>query len=343
MFDFNKYTEYLNPAAVVVCSLILGYIIEKIIFALIRRKTGKTSRNAGIAISSMRGMVMLLFVIVGLYIDIEIVSMSPRLYDFLGKVLLVLVIFSVTFVIARTAIGFVKVFSAKHEGVLPSTSIFVNITSVLIYIIGLMVILQTLGISITPVLTALGVGGLAVALALQDTLSNLFSGLTLVASGKIKVGDYIEVEGKYAGYVSDITWRYTAMRVLPNNIVVIPNKKLAESIVTNYYLPEEQMSVSVNLSVSYVSDLRKVEQVTTEVASDVMKNVQGGIPEYEPFIRFNEFGPSGIIFSVNMRGKEYTDQYLIKHEFIKRLTERYREEGIEIPYPVRKVYLKKEE
>ena len=342
MDDLNKYMSYIIPAAVIAGGIILGYICEKIIFAIIRKKTGRTSQNAEIAISSMRGIIVLLFLITGLYVFIEIVPITAGLHDFLGKVLLVLVMFTVTFAIARTAKGFIKVYSSRHEGVLPSTSIFANITSILIYIIGLMVILQTLGISITPVLTALGVGGLAVALALQDTLSNLFSGINIVASGKVKVGDYIEIQGGYAGYVSDITWRNTTLRVLPDNLVVIPNKKLAESILTNYYLPERDMSVSIELGVGYGSDLEKVERVTIEVAKEVMKEVQGGIAEHEPFIRFKELGQSGINLSVILRGREFTDQYLIKHEFIKRIIERYKKEGIEIPFPVRTVYLKKE-
>ncbi len=343
MEDFNKYMEYFIPAAIVVCAVILGFIVEKIIFAIIRRKTGKTSRNAEIAIGSMKGLVILLFIIIGLYIDIEIVTMSPRLHDFLGNVLLVLVIFTVTFVIARVVIGFIRVYSAKTEGVLPSTSIFVNITYIVIYLIGLMVILQTLGISITPILTALGVGGLAVALALQDTLANLFAGLSLIASGKINVGDYIEVEGGYAGFVTDITWRYTSIKVLPNNLVVIPNKKLAESIITNYSLPEDDLSVIVQMGVGYGSNLEKVESVTKEVVANVMNEVQGGVPEFEPLVRFHTFGDSSIQFSVIMRAREFPDQFLLKSELIKRLHLRYRKEGIEIPFPIRTVYLKKEE
>jgi small-conductance mechanosensitive channel len=343
MGDLNQYTIYIVPAAVIIGGLFLGFVTEKIVFAVIRRKLGKTSPHSVMAVGSMRWIIVLLFLIIAIYIDTEILTMTPRLHDILGNVLLVLVIFSVTFAIARLSVGFIKIYSARNEGVLPSTSIFVNITSILIYIIGLMVILQTLGISITPILTALGVGGLAVALALQDTLANLFSGLSLIASGKINVGNYVEVDGGYAGYVVDITWRYTSIRVLPNNIVVIPNKKLAESIVTNYYLPEEQMSVLVKVGVGYGSDLHKVERVTIEVAKDVMKTVQGGVPEHEPFIRYNEFGDSSINFSVILRGKEFADQFLVKHEFIKRLTDRYRKEGIEIPFPIRTVYLKKDE
>ena len=343
MGDFEKYASYFVPAIIVAGGIILGFIIERIVVAFVRRRMGKTTPHAKIAARSMRGIIVLLFLIIALYISIEIVGMAPWLHDFLNKVLLVLVIFSVTFAVARLTVGLIKIYSENNEGVLPSTSIFTNITSILIYIIGLMVILQTLGISITPILTALGVGGLAVALALQDTLANLFSGLSLIASRKVKVGDYIQIDSGNSGYVVDITWRNTSIRVLPNNLVIIPNKTLAESIITNYYLPDEPMSVILTVGVSYGSDLHKVEKVTIEVAKDVMKNVEGGVPEHEPFIRYKEFDSSSINFSVILRAKEYAGQYLVKHEFIKRLTDRYRKEGIEIPFPIRTVYLKKEE
>jgi small-conductance mechanosensitive channel len=103
------------------------------------------------------------------------------------------------------------------------------------------------------------------------------------------------------------------------------------------------MSVLVQVGVSYGSDLEKVERVTIEVATDVMRNVTGGIPENQPFIRYHTFSDSSINFSVILRGKEFTDQYLIKHEFIKRLQKRYAEEDINIPFPIRTVYLHDEE
>jgi small-conductance mechanosensitive channel len=340
MYNLQKYYEYILPAAFIVGGIIIGFIIEKIIFSMIRKKTGRESKYGEIAISSMRGILVLLFLIIGIWVVVEIVPMSAGLHGFLVKVLLVIVIFSVTFVISRAAAGFIKFYSHKTAGVLPATSLFVNITYLVIYSIGLMVILQTLGISITPVLTALGVGGLAVALALQDTLSNLFAGLHIIASGNIKTGDYIEVEGGYAGFVSDITWRNTTIKVLPNNLVVIPNKKLAESVIINYSLPEQELSVLVQMGVGYSSDLRKVERVTKEVISEVMKEVEGGVPEFTPVIRFHTFGDSSIQFTVVMRAKEFANQFLLKHEFIKRVHERYRKEKIEIPFPIRTVFLK---
>jgi small-conductance mechanosensitive channel len=124
-------------------------------------------------------------------------------------------------------------------------------------------------------------------------------------------------------------------------MIIVPNSKLAQSIVTNFNLPEKKMSVLVDIGVSYDSDLPKVEEVTKEVAREIMKTHPGGIPDFEPFIRYHTFGDSSINFSVILRGQEFVDQFSIKHEFIKKLQARFKEEGIEIPFPIRTVYLQK--
>ena len=91
---------------------------------------------------------------------------------------------------------------------------------------------------------------------------------------------------------------------------------------------------------SYDSDLAPVEAVTIAVGKEVMADAKGGVPEFEPFIRYNAFGDSSINFTVILRGREVVDQHLIRHEFIKRLHNRYRAEGIEIPFPQRTVHLR---
>ena len=244
--------------------------------------------------------------------------------------------------LARLLSGLVTVASSKSEGLLPSTSIFRNLAQVAAFVVGGLVILDTLGISITPILTALGVGGLAVALALQDTLSNLFAGLGIIASRQVRVGDYIKLEAGEEGYVTDIRWRNTTIRTLPNNFVIVPNNKLASAVITNYYQPERNMAVLVQVGVSYASDLQKVEKVTIEVGKEVMRTVQGGVPEFDPLIRYPTSGDSSINFSVILRGQEYVDQHLLKHDFVKRRHRRYAQEGIEIPFPIRTVYMKPE-
>ena len=141
------------------------------------------------------------------------------------------------------------------------------------------------------------------------------------------------------GYVADITWRNTIIRALPNNMIIVPNSKIASTIVTNYYQPEQETAVLIQVGVSYDSDLKKVEKVTIEVGAEIMKEVEGGVPEFEPFIRYHTFDDFSINFTVILRTKEYVGNYLIKHEFIKRLHERYDKEGIVIPFPIRTVYM----
>mgnify|MGYP001557992760 FL=1 len=138
-----------------------------------------------------------------------------------------------------------------------------------------------------------------------------------------------------------IGWRNTHIRTLPNNMVIVPNSKLAQSVLTNYYYHDKEMAVVIQVSVAYGSDLDKVERVTIEVAKQIQKAVPGALESFEPFIRYHTFGDSGIGFSVILRVKEFVDQYIIKHEFVKALHKRYAKEKIEIPFPQRVVYLKK--
>jgi small-conductance mechanosensitive channel len=245
---------------------------------------------------------------------------------------------------AKVAGAAVHAGATSHAGTSGSASIFVSITRVVVWTIGGLVLLNSLGVAITPLLTALGVGGLAVALALQDTLSNLFAGVHILASRKVQPGDFIQLDNGMQGYVEDTNWRNTIIRQLPNNILVVPNATVASSIVTNYHLPEHEISVTVPCGVSYQSDLEHVERVTIEVGQEVMQEVEGAVPEHGPTVRYNAFGGSGISFNVGLRAADISAQGLIIHEFIKRLHSRYQKEGIDNSSPTEAiVYMNSEE
>ena len=215
-----------------------------------------------------------------------------------------------------------------------------RIAAIVLLAVGVLIILDQLGIAIAPLVAALGLGGLAVALALQGTLTNFFAGLNVLTDGSIRVGDFVELDNGMNGVVDEIGWRTTRIRRLANNMVIIPNSKLAESIVTNYNYPEDQMSVYIELGVSYSSDLEQVERVTVEVAKRVLEETPGSVKEYEPSIWYTEFGDSNINFWVVLRAHAYLDSWLVKHNFIKALFRRYNEEGIEISFPARNVFMR---
>ena len=339
MIDNSLLNAYLTPLAIFVGSLILGYVSEKILIYELKQLTAKTKwKGDEVLVGSVHGIVQITAGLIGLYFAHFYLTLSDQVLAIVDKSLLAAAILVATIILGRITAGFVHIYV---KGILPSTSIFTNITKLTVYVLGVLVMLQSLGVSITPLLTAMGVGGLGVALALQDTLSNLFAGIHIIASKQVRAGDFIKLETGETGYVTDITWRNTTINELPNNTVIVPNAKLSSSIIRNYNQPEQEMNVVVQVGVNYSSDLEKVEQVTIEVAKEVQKELVEGVTEFEPFIRYHTFGDSSINFTVIMRVKEFMNKFRVRHEFIKRLQKRYAKEGIEIPFPIRTVLMKK--
>jgi small-conductance mechanosensitive channel len=184
------------------------------------------------------------------------------------------------------------------------------------------------------------VGGLAVALALQDTLSNMFAGIHLLADRPIRVGDYVKI-GEIEGFVLDVGWRSTRVLLLQNNVVIIPNKKVAESTIVNYELPESRMAVLIRVSVGYASDIDHVERVLLEEAKGAVGAVPGLLADPAPSARLVPgFGESSLDFTLVCHVATFVDQFEAQHELRKRILMRLRAEGIEMPYPVRTVELR---
>jgi small-conductance mechanosensitive channel len=220
--------------------------------------------------------------------------------------------------------------------------IFRRVFNIAILVITGMLILQQLGVSITPLIASLGIAGLAVGLALQDTLANFFSGFWLISERAVKIGDYVEIEGaSVKGIVEDVNWRTSRIRSLANNMVIVPNLKFAQSTVINYQSPTPQLAVSIQCSCSYENDLEKVEKVCVEVGNDVVNTVISGVKDSVPIVRFTNFADSAIEFTVYLQANDPLEQATIKHEFMKRLKARFKKERIEIPFPQRVIHMKK--
>jgi small-conductance mechanosensitive channel len=180
-------------------------------------------------------------------------------------------------------------------------------------------------------LTALGVGGMATALALQDTLANLFAGINTLVSRQIKMGDFVKLASGESGHIVDMNWRNTTIKTISHNMIVVPNKNIASSVIINYAQPYEACSMVIPVGVSYTSDLQYVEKVTLDVAKKIIRENDGGVEGVEPLVRYRAFGEYSIEFDVILRVKTILDQSLIRHLFIKALYERYQQEKIVIP------------
>ncbi|WP_354643471.1 mechanosensitive ion channel family protein [Kitasatospora camelliae] len=295
-----------------------------------------------VIVDALRTIVPWAAVIAGAAVAASAMPLTARIGGLVDQSLTAVLIGIATLSAARVVAGLVQSVAASRTGVAASATIFVNITRIVVLSMGVLVALETLGVSIAPLVTALGVGGLAVALALQDTLANLFAGVHILASKTVQPGDYIRLTSGEEGYVVDINWRNSVVRNLSNNLVIIPNGRLARTNMTNYSQPEQKLSILVQVGVGYDSDLEHVEKVTLDVVDSVMADVSGGVPDHEGLVRFHTFADSRINFTVILGVGEFSDQYRIKHEFIKRLHQRYRTEGISIPAPTRTISLQQE-
>lgn len=339
-----EFQRFILPAVVAFIAGALLFSIRGIAFRLLHRWAESTDTKIDdIIIRSLKVPSVYWCIALALYGGIAISDLPEKYVFYLSKTIHVIIILSITLATAGLCGRIFKNYIQRSNLPLPTTGLAYGIIKGVILIIGFLIILSVLGISITPLITALGVGGLAVALALQDTLANLFAGIHILVEKSIKVGDFIKLESGQEGYVEDITWRTTRIRMLPNNMVVIPNSKLSQSIVTNYYLPEKRMSVLIPIGVSYKEDPDRVEQILVDEAKGAVGSVPGLLGDPEPFVRFIPgFGDSSLDFTLICQVKEFTDQYLAQHELRKRIFRRFRTEGIEIPFPHRTVYLREE-
>ncbi|MCB5724625.1 MAG: mechanosensitive ion channel family protein [Mitsuokella jalaludinii] len=326
------------PICILAASLTVGIMLNKLINRRIENHLNIDENSwFYIFINALRGVPVSLCLVVGLYWIVNTINIIEPLTRLFSYILFTVIILSITRVAARTINGFISLHIESSQQKLPKTTLLNTILNVVIYAMGVLVVLQYYGISIAPILTAMGVGGMAVALALQETLANIFSGLHLILSKQLRLDDYIKLSTGEEGRVTDITWRFTT--IVPaggGNMIVIPNQKIASSNITNYSMPRKDIVISIPVGVAYDSDLDKVERVTLDVAKEVMAQIDKDV-KMEPAVRFHTFGESSIDFNVVLHSSYFEHQFLLKHEFIKALTRRYREEGIEIPYPTRTV------
>ncbi len=322
----------------------LGYVVGALAIARVPTWLPLGRRAFGVAATALiRRRIPWWCVLVGVWISAGYWPLTAETRVVLERTLFVTGALSVTTTLAAIASLSVEAYGSVVAPALPVTSLTRNIAWGLVAVLGLLVVLNGLGLSITPMLTALGVGGLAVALALQEPLANFFAGLFLTLAGQVRVGDYVKLDGGQEGYVTDFSWRSTRLRMLANNLVIVPNAKLAQAIVVNHHLPSQDLAVLVEVGVDYASDLTEVERIVGKVGREVMMEVPGGVREFEPFIRYHTFADSSVNFTVILRAKEFVDQYLVKHEFIKRLHTRFNEHGIVIPFPIRTVVARSDE
>jgi small-conductance mechanosensitive channel len=333
--------ELIWPIVIFLLAMAAGWLVRWLILKALRGWVARTQSRGGVVlIDVLAGPMLIWLVILAAHIAIQSSSLPARIADRGAETLYFLWMVSVTLMATHLAGNLVRNYGDQVPGALPVTTLSQNLAQIGVLILGTVVVLDHYNYSIKTILTALGIGGLAVALALQDTLSNLFAGFYVAVARQIRLGDYVKLNTGEEGYVTDIGWRSTTIRSLNSNMIIVPNAKLAQAIVTNYYLPEKRMSASFQVGVSYRSDPDQVERVLLEIVRAGIADIPGMLADPAPAVAFDPgFGESSLTFTVSFTVAEFVSQFSVRNELKKRVFRRFRQDRIEIPFPTRIVHL----
>jgi len=333
--------ELIWPIVIFLLTVAMGWVVRWLILKALRGWVRRSqSRSGAVLIDVLAGPMVIWAVILAAHIAIQSSDLPPAFASRGAEILYFLWMVSVTLMGMRLAGNLVRNFGDQVPGALPVTTLSQNLAQIGVLILGTVLVLDHYNYSIKTILTALGIGGLAVALALQDTLSNLFAGFYVAVARQIRLGDYVKLNTGEEGYVSDIGWRSTTIRSLNSNLIIVPNAKLAQAIVTNYNLPEKRMSASLQVGVSYRSDPDQVERLLLEIVQAGIADIPGLLADPAPAVAFDPgFGESSIGFTVSFTVVEFAAQFGVRNELKRRIFRRFRQDRIEIPFPTRTVHL----
>ncbi|MYC28980.1 MAG: mechanosensitive ion channel family protein [Chloroflexi bacterium] len=323
----------------------LAFVFNKAIYPIVLRFTNFTPTNLDVRlVRAFRRPLTMAILVAGLYFALILpLDLTLTLRHIIDRVAAILGVGVA--VLALTAASS-NVFHWYSEEISPHTASTLDdrlmpmirrIVMALIYALGGLLALDLLNVNISPLIAGLGLGGLAVALALQPTLSNLFAGTYVMTEGVVTQGDYIELENGVAGYVIDVGWRSTRLRTWTNNLVVVPNSRFAETIITNYQGPIPAVNIYLTCGVSYDSDLGVVEQVCKEEMDKLLEADPRAVREYGAYFAYESFDDSNITFYLFLQARDRIASFEVQSELIRMVHERFREEGIVINYPMRTI------
>jgi len=328
------------PLAVFAAAVIGVLIVRRVLFRVVTRWATATDSHLDVlVIESLRGPIFVWSLILGVHLALGISPIPARYHQAIHTFVGVLWVLALTIGASRLAGNIVRFYGGRVTGGNNVTSLTQKVAQLIVVAIGVVWLLKVVfDISLTPILTTLGVGGLAVALALQDTLSNLFAGFYVSISGLVRIGDYIKLTSGEEGYVTDIAWRCTTMRGPNNNLVVIPNSKLGQAIYVNFDLPEHRMTSSVSFGVGYDSDIDRVQAILLDETMKATATIDGLLADPRPNVLF-EPGDWSLNFQINFSISRFSELGRIKSQLRALIFKRLIREGITMPFPTRTILL----
>ena len=315
-------SDLLVPLSIIAGALILGILIERILIRLIYRAFEKRDWKIGRRlIRSFNGIVTIWFGLAAFRSVLPDLPIKAGVVPTVEHIVSAIFILSVAILCARIFVAFIRTYSNPHERAVSSITLIENIVRGAVYVLGILAIFRAFGVAVTPLLTALGVGGLAVALALQDTLSNFFAGIYIILSKNIDPGDYVKLDSGQEGIIRDIAWRVTTLQTPSSTLIIVPNSKFSTSIITNFDRPDRFMNLSIELPLSAETDYTKFEESVRAIVQEVQQSMPD-IIDGEPSLQYTAITPASATLLLMIRVTDFSKAAGVKNEVLKRIFQR---------------------
>ncbi len=281
-------------------------------------------------------------ILFAVYTSIPLIPMPPDIFKMVKATVEAVSIMVAGYLLSALVEDMMRIYFTSRQVDAFLTRLPYIIVRITILVVAALIALEKAGIPISPILTTVGVGGIAVALAVQDILGNAFSGIMLILGKQIRPGDFIRINEEITGIVEDIHIRNTVIRrPFDGAKVIIPNKLVADSAVVNFQKDADGVyGIAITIGVSYDSDLEKAVQIAKAVADEVVREIEDAYREFEPIVRVDSFGDSAINLKVLMKSDTLGGRFKMIDAFYRKIKKAFAEAGIEIPYPKQDVYIK---
>ncbi|HEX7363580.1 MAG TPA: DUF5752 family protein [Dehalococcoidia bacterium] len=230
------------PLVIFLATYVVGLWVRRITFKAFNRWAGDKWEGSQFVVQTARTPFIYWFLILGALIAVQVSALDAMGKVLAGKILASLFILSFTWVIVSLCIKILKFYMGKVPRLQHSETLIVNIIRIALAVVGALILLEVWGVPTTPIILLLAAAILVGALAFRDLFANLYSGFQLAQGEQIKAGDFIKLESGESGYVTDVSWRNTRIRMLDGNLLLVPNIRLVQSAVVNYGRPLKKAS-----------------------------------------------------------------------------------------------------
>lgn len=340
------YTPYIRPILIIGASLLAAAGANLIIKILLKKAENTGTKLDDIVLLAIGRPIYIMLIVAGIYYAAhetpylgEMITKFDGDYRYRHFLLTIFGTWIAASFIKRIIREYGYEIASRTEGDLDDRIVTLADMSgtYIIWMVGIMIALSGVGVEIGPIIAGMGILGLAIALAAQNLLLNVFGGMTITLDQLYRVGERVEFGGVY-GDIYEIKPRYTKIKTLDNIIITIPNSKVINDNIINYAAPDTSVRVKIPVGVAYGTYPEKVDKIMLEIAENNPKVLK----EPKPLVRFTEYAASSQNFELLVWIKHYDDRHPVIDTILRQMFKRFKEEGIEIPFNQMDVHLKKD-